>query len=543
MQAGSLSGTDRGVTRSGILARCENWIAYFVCLAVCVFFPAWAAAQGADVSRPAKNPGQANSPRADEANLTVVHPAEIPDPLVNPYCGWGLWAGPRFFDSRRFSLEYNTKGFGDDAPLFSWALLDWTWADLEPQEGKFDWSSLDAIIDYWKARHKQFLVRLWVTSDPGWAGAPGNKACPDWLWERGVAFHEYRGEGNALQRQPDYCAPSYQAEYLPRLRRFLTAYRGRYCQPGGPVFMNQVMGFGDWGEWHTMWSHYHWPTRDAKRRILAQLIHLYLDVFAGNRAPGSPVPQLSTAQVYDEDCGGDTPLEEATRRQALDVALTNGLTFTRHGFIDGMSGWPNDFILKYWRQSPMLAEANWSYEQVKRDKNHGTMPEFIDAFIKFHSTYTHMYLHADSYKQAMAQDRGEFERALRPGGVGYRFVLTAAEWETTRRPGQALTLHQQWVNRNASWCVYPFRLKVYLTKDNGQTAWSSVDRAFDPRGWIPETDYPAQSVFQLPNDLRPGTYHLRLAWVDDTATPRVRLGILGADEQLRYVIGDVKVQR
>ena len=167
MQAGSLSGTDRGVTRSGILARCENWIAYFVCLAVCVFFPAWAAAQGADVSRPAKNPGQANSPRADEANLTVVHPAEIPDPLVNPYCGWGLWAGPRFFDSRRFSLEYNTKGFGDDAPLFSWALLDWTWADLEPQEGEFDWSSLDAIIDYWKARHKQFLVRLWVTSDPG----------------------------------------------------------------------------------------------------------------------------------------------------------------------------------------------------------------------------------------------------------------------------------------------------------------------------------------------------------------------------------------
>jgi len=95
--------------------------------------------------------------------------------------------------------------------------------------------------------------------------------------------------------------------------------------------MNQVMGFGDWGEWHTMWSHYHWPTRDAKRRILAQLIHLYLDVFAGNRAPGSPVPQLSIAQVYDEDCGGDTPLEEATRRQALDVALTNGLTFTRHG--------------------------------------------------------------------------------------------------------------------------------------------------------------------------------------------------------------------
>ena len=29
---------------------------------------------------------------------TTVRPTEIDDPLVNPYCGWGLWAGPRYFD-------------------------------------------------------------------------------------------------------------------------------------------------------------------------------------------------------------------------------------------------------------------------------------------------------------------------------------------------------------------------------------------------------------------------------------------------------------
>ena len=186
---------------------------------------------------------------------TEVRPKEIQDPLVNPYCAWGIWGGPRFFDSRQFSPDYNTTGFGDDAPLFSWVLVDWMWADLEPREDEFHWEELDRVMDYWSKRGKQFLVRLWVTSDPGWAGAPGNKSCPDWLWDAGVAFQEYRGEANALQRQPDYCAPSYESIYLPQLTHFLKAYPDRYHKAGGPVIRDQVMGFGDWGEWHVMWSH------------------------------------------------------------------------------------------------------------------------------------------------------------------------------------------------------------------------------------------------------------------------------------------------
>jgi len=59
------------------------------------------------------------TPGLSSANQVVtVKPAEIDIPLVNPYCGWGIWAGPRFFDSRQFSIDYNTRGFGDDASAF-----------------------------------------------------------------------------------------------------------------------------------------------------------------------------------------------------------------------------------------------------------------------------------------------------------------------------------------------------------------------------------------------------------------------------------------
>jgi hypothetical protein len=483
-------------------------------------------------------PCQARAPSGDEP-LTTVRPRETEEPLVNPYCGWGLWAGPRFYDSRVFAIEYSTKGFGDDAPLFNWVLVDWMWSDLEPREGEFEWKDLDAIIDYWKVRDKQFLVRLWVTTDPGWAGAPGNKACPDWLWSAGVRFHEYRGEGGALQRSPAYADPSWETAYLPGLKRFLGAYRDRYRQPGSPIIMDQVMGFGDWGEWHTLWSHYPWPSRELKREVLARAIGAYLDVFAPDRIPGQAVPQLSIAQVYDDDCGRGEPLSEAVRRQALDVAIQNGLSFSRHGFIDGMGGWPDELIARYWSTHPMIAEANWSYEQVKRDKTHGTMPEFVDAFIRYHSTYAHMYLHSASYREAMAQDRGEHERALRRGGIGYRFVLTSAAWEALRRPGETLTLRQQWVNRSQGWCVYPYRLKLHLIDTGGKTVWSGVDGAFDPRSWVSGTTYSVESGFRLPGNLKPGAYQVQIALVDETGVPKVRLPHHGTD--LRYGLGCVRV--
>ena len=488
-------------------------------------------------------PGGSATNAPPEKVLTITRPEEIDAPLVNPYCGWGIWAGPRFYDSRRFSADYNTKGFGDDAPLFSWVLIDWMWSDLEPKEGEFDWRALDQIVDYWKARDKQLVVRLWVTTDPGWAGAPGNKACPDWLWEAGARYYEYKAEGGVIQRCPAYADPTWETVYLPKLKRFLTAYRDRYHGDGSPVILDHVMGFGDWGEWHTMWSHYPWPSREKKRAVLGQVIRTYLEVFAPNQPKQAPVRNLAIAQVYDEDCAGETPLAEAIHRQALDLALTKGFALTRNGFIDGLSGWPNDLMDRYWSDHQLIAEGDWSYEQVKKDKTHGTMAEHVDAFARFHSAYAHLYLHAASYRQAMTVDRAEFERALRPGGIGYRLALTSVAWEQNRRPGQLLTLRQEWVNRNCSWCVYPYRLKFFLVGADGNETWSGVDQTFDPRSWVRGSTYPVSSQFQLANHLKPGDYELLIALVDASGVPRVRLGNAGEIAGKRYQLGSVTITK
>lgn len=213
--------------------------------------------------------------------LTTVKPTEIDDPLPNPYMGWGIWAGPQQFgyNEKQFSVEQNTTGFGDDAPLFNWVMLDWAWKHLEPREGQFNWKDIDAVMNYWSARGKQFVVRLWVTDDAGWATHPGAPVCPAWLWAKGLRGRDYVGQAESKQREPDYLDPSYESIYLPALKRLVTAFAMRYDKPGTPVIFMQVMGYGQWADWATWYSKYPWPNTEIKHGVLAKIVGIYASEF------------------------------------------------------------------------------------------------------------------------------------------------------------------------------------------------------------------------------------------------------------------------
>ena len=91
---------------------------------------------------------------ADDAFLTVK-PTEIKDPITNPYAGWGIWAGPRDWEFKNYSVVDNTSAYPDDAPLFSWVMVDWNWSDIEKTEGQYNWSEFDQVYQYWTSRGKQ----------------------------------------------------------------------------------------------------------------------------------------------------------------------------------------------------------------------------------------------------------------------------------------------------------------------------------------------------------------------------------------------------
>jgi hypothetical protein len=455
---------------------------------------------------------------------TVV-PAEIDIPLSNPYMGWGLWAGPRYYTGQPFTI--------DDAPLFGWVLVDWMWSDLEPEEGKYYWKDLDTIVNYWGSRGKQFDLRVWVTDDPGWFGTPGSEVCPEWLWKSGVRYREYLAQGKFQKREPDYMDPSYEAIYLPKVRKFLTALAERYDKPDSSVALWGVMGYGQWGEWHSMWSKYPWPNRDAKHNVLTKIVNMYADIFRVN------LPIIS--YCFDSDDKEVTSMEDFMYRQALDTATVKGFALARHGFIDGLRLWDRKVMQKYWRTLPMWAESNWAYTDVKDHRAHGTLNEYLDVYREFHSNWAHYYMDAESYKRAMKEDRSHFERGLQSGGIGYRFALKSASWSEEVPVGHLFVMKQEWVNRSAGRLYLRHPLKLYLTDSEGNEKCSEVDRGFDQTQWVEGETYPVLSVFHLPKNLAPGMYDVRIAMADRTGSPRINLAIQGGDSAKRYRLGTVRV--
>ncbi|MGA7411007.1 MAG: DUF4832 domain-containing protein [Bryobacteraceae bacterium] len=466
----------------------------------------------------------------------TFHPMEIEDPLPNPYMGWGLWVGPKGFgnNERNYTVEQNTTGFGGDAPLFNWILVDWDWASIEPKEGQFNWSSFDDVVQYWAARNKNAVVRFWVTDDAGWNGHPGARVLPDWLWAKGLRYREYAGNGGVKQREPDYLDPSYKRLYLPALKNFLTAFAQRYDKQGSPVALLQVMGYGHWADWATWYSHYPFPSLEVKHDLLASIIEVYIETFQHIRLLEFGGPDWDTSKYLKYD--------GFLRSKGLDVGLRNGFALIWTGFIDGLES-SFDWITaeENWRSHPIIAEGNWNYDDMMDQRTHGTLDENLDVALLWHANYTHYYFTVETYLRAMKEQTPVFQRALRSGGLGYRLVPESLSWRESLPAGNLFVVKQTWVNRNVGRLYERHPLKLYLTDEQGNDKFSAVAGSFDETDWIAGQEHPVISVFRLPKELSPGNYDVRIALVGPDGNPRIRLGISGEDSRKRYNIGKVQI--
>jgi hypothetical protein len=463
----------------------------------------------------------------------TIKPVELSDPIANPYAGWGIWAGPRDWEFKNYSVADNTTAYPDDAAYFSWVMVDWNWSDIERTEGQYNWNNFDEVYHYWVSRGKQLVVRLWVTDDAGWNGDPGTNPIPDWLWANGLKSREYKGNGGAQKREPDYMDASYSRIYLPSLKRLLASFAQRYDKPGTPVEFLQVMGYGHWADWATWYSHYPFPSKRAKHDLLAQIMQLHMDTIHYIR--------LFEFAGADWDKNELTGPDDQLYTKALDVALAHGFGLIWTGFIDGVGGWDRDLMTRYWKQNPIIAEDNWDYLEIKDQGTHGTLEENLDLMLEYHANLAHYYIRSTIYARAMREDRANFERGLRSGGLGYRLVPVSLQWKRELPAGDLMMLKQEWVNRNVGWLSVQHPLKIYLTDETGHEKFSEVDRSVNETSWVNGELYKVTSVFHLPKELATGTYDVRVALVDASGTPRINLAIAGADASKRYKVGTVRI--
>lgn len=158
--------------------------------------------------------------------------------LKNPHKGW-FW---HFIDNG-YGRPFYRDGYEDDPvpdfPGLNHLYLRFDWGDVEKEEGVYDFSYLDEIMDKWGAYGYTFALRA-VTYE----GDPAlNHATPAYVFEKGARCYEL--ENGKLQ--PDFADPI----FLHHLENFLAALGEKYN--GDPrIELIDVGTIGTWGEGHTV---------------------------------------------------------------------------------------------------------------------------------------------------------------------------------------------------------------------------------------------------------------------------------------------------
>jgi hypothetical protein len=104
----------------------------------------------------------------DSPSTALVTPAEDTNAVLhNPDMGWVLY--------ENYPLDQDPHGSStmltlpdDDFPEVDSVALMFSWQDIEPREGIYDFSKVDHAYDYWRKRAKAIQLRLSTESLISW---------------------------------------------------------------------------------------------------------------------------------------------------------------------------------------------------------------------------------------------------------------------------------------------------------------------------------------------------------------------------------------
>lgn len=428
------------------------------------------------------------------SNSVNIRFSEVDTLLANPGQGW-------------MSQQRNPHG-GPRFPC-SVVYIRFNWADIEPQQGEYNWALIDDVIAAWKPQGAAVAMRVMTCN----AHSSGYYSSPKWLFDAGCRGFEYlRGGddptsgGKRIPRiEPDYSDPL----YLRHHGAFLAELGKRYDGRPAMEFLD-IGSYGIWGEWHT--------SNAAPVEIRKQIVDLYLAAFK------------KTPLVFMSDDA-----------KVLKYALAHGTGFRRDGV--GSPWHEQNWIgsKKYadvpqmtdtWKQAPVVFEwfGNYDYLQSKQWS--------FDAAVSF-MLNNHVTLINDNVGKVPPEAMGQLEKLARLAGA--RLVLRELAHEKNVKPGDRVSLNMKWANVGVGKLYRPYVLRFSLVDADGKIVATSDGKA-DLLQWLPG-DFDVAESFTVPVNLKAGEYSLTLSVVDPSGQRRpFQLAIDAPQTEGRYTVGRIQVE-
>ncbi len=158
--------------------------------------------------------------------------------LRNPHKGWYWHYIDNGYPRPNYRRDHDPSDHLEDFPGLNHLYLRFDWGDIEKEEGVYDWSYIDSIMEEWSRYDYRFGMRL-VTYE-GSGTIPF--ATPEYVFKAGAKCYALPGG----RLEPDYGDPV----FLEKLSRFMEE-AGRKFNGDPRVELVDVGTFGTWGEGHT----------------------------------------------------------------------------------------------------------------------------------------------------------------------------------------------------------------------------------------------------------------------------------------------------
>ena len=315
--------------------------------------------------------------------------------------------------------------------------MDITWAELEPEEGVYNWASIDEEnqISRWRKEGKHLVFRF-VCDIPG---EEAHMDIPEWLYEKsGEAGRWYDGE-DGKGFAPDYNNPTIISCHEQAVKAL-----GEHFGQDGLISYVELGSLGHWGEWHVNYSEgiQRIPREAVRDKYILPWTEAFPDARILMRRP------FASAEKYGFGLYNDmTGQPEAT--QSWLGWINNGGEYDQTGEKNVIVPM-NDF----WKTAPSGGEftSSLSMEEMLDTNLSGTVEMIREAHTTFLGPKIPDENYVDGYKEVLKN-------------MGYRLWISMAELKNTAK-GSRLKL--TWENSGVAPMYKEWPVYVYIEDESGK---------------------------------------------------------------------------
>ena len=315
--------------------------------------------------------------------------------------------------------------------------MDITWAELEPEEGVYNWASIDEEnqISRWRKEGKHLVLRF-VCDIPS---DEEHMDIPEWLYEKsGKAGKWYDGEyGKGFA--PDYNSPTIISCHKKAVRAI-----GEHFGQDGLISYVELGSLGHWGEWHVNYSEgiQRIPREAARDKYILPWTEAFPDAMILMRRP------FASAEKYGFGLYNDmTGQPEATQ---------SWLGWINNGGEYDQTGEKNVIVpmKDFWKTAPSGGEftSSLSMEEMLDTNLSGTVEMIREAHTTFLGPKIPDENYVDGYKEVLKN-------------MGYRLWISMAELKNTAK-GSRLKL--TWENSGVAPMYKEWPVYVYIEDESGK---------------------------------------------------------------------------